>query len=356
MPSLFEPHTQRGVTFRNRVAVSPMCQYCVGDGLVGDWHLVHLGSRAAGGAGLVMAEATAVVPEGRITLGDTGLWSDDHAERFARVARFIKTQNAVPGIQLAHAGRKASCAVPQDGGEPLTPGQGAWQTVAPSAIPFRDSDPVPKALDQVGIDALLDAFDAATDRAVGAGFEVIELHAAHGYLFHEFLSPISNERRDQYGGSFENRARLLVTVARRTRARIPERMPLWVRVSATDWVDGGWDVDQSVELARLLKTAGVDLIDTSSGGMVPHAKIPTAPGYQVPAAGRIKREAGIETGAVGLITEAHQAQAILDAGDADVILLAREMLRDPYWALHAAEELGEKASWPRQYGYAVAKK
>ena len=356
MPALFDPFGLRGVTLRNRVAVSPMCQYCAAEGLADDWHLVHLGTRAAGGAGLVFVEATAVTAAGRITPGDVGIWTDAHVEPLARIARFCKSQHAVPGLQLAHAGRKASCDVPWNGGHQLAPAAGGWRPVAPSPVPFRPDDAPPAELDPAGIDALVTAFVAAADRALAAGFEVLEIHAAHGYLLHEFLSPLSNRRTDTYGGSFANRIRLLVRVAAAVRGRMPDRLPLFVRLSTTDWVEGGWDVDQSVELSRRLKAAGVDLIDASSGALVPDADIPVGPGYQVPAARRIKHEAGVATGAVGLITDAKQAAAIVAGGDADIVLLARQMLREPYWALDAAAELGAEASWPQQYGYAVKRR
>ena len=356
MPKLFDPVEFRGITLRNRVAVSPMCQYCARDGLADDWHLVHLGSRAAGGAGLVVVEATAVTAAGRITAGDLGIWSDAHADPLARIARFVKSQHSVPGIQLAHAGRKASCAVPWAGGHQLPPAVGGWPTVAPSPVAFRPADLPPAALDAAGIDAVVTAFTVATRRAVAAGFEVVELHAAHGYLLHEFLSPLSNHRADEYGGTFDTRVRLTVRVAAAMRAAMPDRLPLFVRISTTDWVEGGWDVDQSVELARRLKAAGVDLIDASSGALVPDAKIPVGPGYQVPAARRIKHEAGIATGAVGLITAARQADEIIANADADLVLLAREMLREPYWAIGAAQDLGAEPAWPQQYGYAVGRR
>ncbi len=351
---LFDPVEFRGVTLRNRVAVSPMCQYCASDGLADDWHLVHLGSRAAGGAGLVIAEASAVTADGRITPGDLGIWSDEHRDRLVRVAKFIKSQNSVPGIQLAHAGRKASCAVPQDGGKQLAVGAGGWETVGPSAVQFRDADRVPRELSVAEIGEIEAAFLAATRRALEAGFEVIELHAAHGYLLHSFLSPLSNTRTDEFGGSLENRMRLLVRLAEKTRAIMPDRLPLFVRISYTDHAEGGWDLPQSVELARALKNVGVDLIDVSSGALVDYAHIKVSPEYQVPAARSIKLEANIATGAVGLITKAGEAEGIIRRGDADIVLLGREMLRDPYFALHAAKELGvEDVPWPRQYGYAV---
>ncbi len=346
---LFEPWTLGDVALRNRIAVSPMCEYSAVDGVPDDWHLVHLGSRAVGGAALVFTEATAVSPEGRISPADTGLWNDTQQAAWARIAAFIAAQGAVPGIQLAHAGRKASTDAPWRGGKPLTATQGAWTPLAPSALPFDAGHPVPIALDAAGIAKVIADFAAATVRARDAGFRVIELHAAHGYLLHAFLSPLSNHRDDGYGGTPAKRARLLREVVAAVRAEWPVPAPLCVRVSATDWAEGGFDIDACVELARWLKQDGVDLIDCSSGGTVPHAKVPTAPGYQVPFAARIRREAGIATGAVGLITEARQADEILQRGDADLVLLARELLRDPYFPRRAAAELGVEIAAPVQY-------
>lgn len=351
-PSLFEPYTIRGLTLRNRVMMSPMCQYVAVDGFAADWHLVHLGARASGGVGLVMVEATAVVPEGRISPGDLGIWDDRHVEPLARIVRYVKSQGAASGIQLAHAGRKASCDLPWKGGRPIhDPAQGGWTVVGPSAIPFDQGHPVPHALTESEIDGVVDAFDAAARRALAAGFETIEIHAAHGYLLHEFLSPLSNHRDDQYGGSLENRTRLVRRVAERLRKTTPDSMPLFVRISATDWVDGGWDVDQSVELAKALKTIGVDLIDCSSGALVPHVKIPVGPGYQTSFARRIREEAGIATGAVGLITHVDQARKIIDDGDADLVILGRELLREPYWVAKSMTEAGLQPPWPDSYGY-----
>jgi 2,4-dienoyl-CoA reductase-like NADH-dependent reductase (Old Yellow Enzyme family) len=345
---LFEPLPIRGIVLRNRLAVSPMCQYSSNDGFANEWHLVHLGSRATGGASLVIAEATAVSPEGRITPGDLGLWKDEHIAYLSTITSFIKSQGAVPGIQLAHAGRKASHALPLDGGAPLSPEKGAWTTVAPSAVPYKEGVPVPQVLDEEGIRKVKDDFLAAALRALKAGFQVIEIHAAHGYLLHEFLSPLSNQRTDAYGGSFENRARLLFEITESLRAAWPQELPLFVRISATDWVDGGWTPDDSVALAKELKSRGVDLVDCSSGGNI-SARIPVAPLYQVPFARRVKQEAGIMSGAVGLITTAREAEDILTRGDADLILLARQFLRDPYFPLHAAHELGQDVPWPVQY-------
>lgn len=353
---LLSPLTIRGVTLRNRIAVSPMCQYCAEDGLADDWHLVHLGSRAVGGAGLVIVEATGVTAQGRITAGDMGIWDDKHIEPLARIVRFLKRMGAVSGIQLAHAGRKASTDVPWKGGAQLKDGEGAWETVAPSPIPFYEQDVPPRELDAEGIRDVIDAFRAAAERAIKAGFEILEIHAAHGYLLHEFLSPLTNNRTDQYGGSLENRMRLVIEIATTLRELMPKEMPLFVRISATDWVEGGWDIEQSIVLAKELKKSGVDLIDTSSGAIVPYAKIPVEKNYQVPLAAAIRAEAGLMTGAVGLITEAAQANEIITSGAADLVLLAREMLREPYWAIKAQQTLHADPSWPTQYGYAVVRR
>ncbi len=349
---LFDPYLLGDVTLRNRIAVSPMCEYSAVDGMPNDWHLVHLGSRAVGGAGLVFTEATAVSPEGRISPGDTGLWNDAQQDAWSRIAAFIAAQGAVPGIQLAHAGRKGSTEVPWRGGKALPSGQGDWTPVAPSAVPFSADYPMPHALDATGIARVIADFAAASARSRAAGFRVVEVHAAHGYLLHEFLSPLSNRRDDAYGGSLANRARLLREVIAAVRVAWPAPMPLVVRVSATDWIEGGWDIDECVQLCRWLREDGVDLIDCSSGGNVPDAKIPVAPGYQVRFAARIRREAGIATGAVGLITDARQAEDILERGDADLVFLARELLRDPYFPRRAAAELGVRIEPPVQYGRA----
>ncbi len=347
-PSLLSPLQLGNLTLRNRIAVSPMCEYSAVDGEPNDWHLVHLGSRAIGGAGLVMTEASAVSAEGRISLGDAGIWNDAQAIAWQRIAGFIRGQGAAAGIQLAHAGRKASTDVPWRGGKPLAADAGAWKPLAPSAIAF-DQYAMPKALDDAGIQKVIMDFATSTRRAREAGFELIEIHAAHGYLLHEFLSPLSNLRSDEYGGSLDNRARLLRAVVAAVRKEWPAPRPLSVRVSATDWAPGGWDIDECIELARWLKRDGVDLIDVSSGGNVPHVKIPLAPGYQVPFAARIRREADIATGAVGLITTSQQAQEILDRGDADLVFFARELLRDPYFPRRAAKELGVEIKPPDQY-------
>jgi 2,4-dienoyl-CoA reductase-like NADH-dependent reductase (Old Yellow Enzyme family) len=349
MTELFQPLSIRDVTFRNRVFVSPMCQYSSDEGMPSDWHLVHLGSRAVGGAGAVIIEATAVSPVGRISPWDCGLWSDAHARAFARINRFIKDNGAVPGVQLAHAGRKASTSQPWTGGGPLSISEGGWKPIAASAIAFDEKSPVPLEMSAADIDAVVEQFIAAARRSADAGFELVELHAAHGYLLHQFLSPLSNQRADQYGGSLENRMRFPLRVAAGVREVWPAGLPLFVRISATDWADGGWDLPQSIAFAKACKTIGVDLIDCSTGGLVPHVKIPVGPGYQVRFAEAIRRDAGIATGAVGLITEAHQAEQIIAAGQADAVLLARELLRDPYWPLHAAKELGAEIAWPKQY-------
>jgi 2,4-dienoyl-CoA reductase-like NADH-dependent reductase (Old Yellow Enzyme family) len=347
---LFTPLPCRDVIIPNRIFVSPMCQYSSHDGLANDWHLVHLGSRAVGGAGLVIAEATAVQPNGRISPHDLGIWSDAHIEPLARITRFIHEQGSVAGIQLAHAGRKASTQRPWDGQGRVMPEDGGWtDVVAPSALPFSDSYPMPLALSVDDIAGVRAAFVAATRRAHAAGFRVVELHASHGYLLHEFMSPISNTREDAYGGSFDNRIRLTLEVVRALRGAWPEELPLFVRLSATDWVDGGWDVEECVDLARRLAREGVDLIDCSSGGNAAHQRIPVGPGYQTPFAARIRADAGILTGAVGMITSPHQAEHILATGQADAVLLARELLRDPYWPLHAAHALGVETPWPAQY-------
>lgn len=353
---LLTPLTVRRVTLRNRIAMSPMCQYIAQDGLASDWHLVHLGSRASGGAGLIIVEASAVTAEGRITPGDMGIWGDQHVDPLARIVRFVHTQGAATGIQLAHAGRKASCDLPWKGGNPLGPGEGSWPVLGPSPVSFSEQHPAPQALDENGIGSVIEAFARAAERAVRAGFDLVEIHAAHGYLLHSFLSPLSNRRADGYGGELNNRMRLPLEVVRRVRQVIPADMPLFVRISATDWVDGGWDVEQSVVLARALKATGADLIDVSSGGNVPSVKIPVGKGYQVPFAGRIRHEADILTGAVGLITEPEQADEVIQQGCADLVLLGRALLREPYWALRAETALGGEPHWPISYGYAVARR
>lgn len=346
---LFSPFVIRGVTLRNRIMVSPMCQYSCEDGFATDWHLVHLGARAVGGAGLVVAEATAVDPRGRISPRDLGIWKDEHVEGLARVARFVADQGATPGIQLAHAGRKASVPAPWEGGSYVMPEMGGWQPLGPSPIAYAAGSPVPSALTEAQIAEVISSFAAAARRAQRAGFLVAELHFAHGYLVHEFLSPLSNHRTDRYGGSFENRARLAREITRAVRAVWPEESPLFARLSCTDWTEGGWDVEQSIELARGLNADGVDLIDCSSAGNVHGAKIAAGPGFQTVFAERIKRDAGIPTGAVGFITAAAQADHILRTGQADLVVMARQLLRDPYWPLHAAAELHVDVSWPNQY-------
>ncbi|HSZ17295.1 MAG TPA: NADH:flavin oxidoreductase/NADH oxidase [Terracidiphilus sp.] len=346
---LFAPFQLRSVHFANRIGVSPMCQYSSQDGFANDWHMVHLGSRAQGGAGLVLLEASAVVPEGRITPADLGIYTDEHVPNLARIAQFIHAQGVRAGIQLAHAGRKASMSSPFTGERLLHADEGGWQPVAPSPIAFSDKYALPQPLDPPGIDALVRAFAQAARRAHTAGFDFVEIHAAHGYLLHEFLSPLANQRTDSYGGSFENRIRFLLQVVDAVRTAWPSHLPLFVRISATDWADGGWTIDESVALAGHLRAHGVDLVDCSSGGLVPYAKIPVAPAFQTPFAARIRAEAAVPTAAVGMITDPQQADAIIADGHADFVFLAREMLRDPYWPLHAAAALGETVSWPAQY-------
>lgn len=357
MPSLLDPFTLRGVTLRNRVGVSPMCQYSSRDGLANDWHLVHLGSRAVGGAGLVMVEATAVEARGRISPQDMGIWSDAHVEPLARIARFVADQGSAAGIQLAHAGRKASTSRPWEGDRPLSDEEGGWPVVGPSPIPFQEGWRIPAAMTAADIASTLAAFGAATIRAREAGFSWIELHAAHGYLCHSFYSPLSNRRDDAYGGSFDNRIRFTVEVLRAVRAEWPEHQPVAVRLSCTDWVEGGWTIEDTVSLARRLAQEGADLVDCSSGGNVPGATIPATPGYQVPFAEAVKRDAGIATAAVGLITDPAQADGIVREARADMVFLARAELRDPYWPIHAAGALGAAAAVPVpvQYGRAFAK-
>ncbi|ALW84178.1 oxidoreductase [Hymenobacter sedentarius] len=349
MVTLFEPLALRGVTLKNRIVVSPMCQYSSVDGFATDWHLVHLGSRAVGGAGLIISEAAAVSPEGRISPDDLGIWKDEHLHMLTRITAFLKSQGSVPGIQLAHAGRKASTYSPWKGEGHVPESEGGWQPVGPSALAFAPTYGTPHALDGPGLQKVIADFRAAAERALAAGFEVIELHAAHGYLLHEFLSPLSNHRTDEYGGTFENRIRLLLEVVAATREVWPAELPLIVRISVTDWTEGGWNADESVQLAAMLKVRGVDMIDCSTGGNVPKAPIPVGPGYQVQFAERIKQETGMLTGAVGLITTPAEAEAILTNGQADVVLLAREFLREPYFPLFAAHDLGVEMPWPVQY-------
>jgi 2,4-dienoyl-CoA reductase-like NADH-dependent reductase (Old Yellow Enzyme family) len=350
MAHLFDPLAIRDITIPNRVFVSPMCEYSSTDGFASDWHFVHLGSRAVGGAGLVLTEATAVAANGRISPQDLGIWKDAHIEPLARIVRFIHEQGAVAGMQLAHAGRKASTYRPWDGQGMISESAGGWKNVvAPSPLPFAENYPMPQALSLDGIKGVVAAFASAARRAWEAGFRVVEIHAAHGYLIHEFLSPLSNQRSDSYGGSFDNRTRLLREIVSAVRAIWPEQAPLFVRISCTDWIEGGWDIQQSVELARELKKLGTDLIDCSSGGNAAQAKIPVGPGYQTQFAEQIRREAGIMTGAVGMITSPVQAEHILATGQADAVIIARELLRDPYFPLRAARELGQTMSWPIQY-------
>ncbi|MBF9254469.1 NADPH dehydrogenase NamA [Pontibacter sp. 172403-2] len=349
MSQLFSPLKLRSITLKNRIVVSPMCMYSSTDGFATNWHLVHLGSRAVGGAGLVMTEATAVAPEGRITPDDLGIWKDEHIPMLKRITGFILEHGAVPGMQLAHAGRKASHRSPWKGSTAIPATEGGWQTVAPSAMPFTDAEPQPAALTREGISKVISDFQEAAKRALEAGFQVIEIHAAHGYLIHEFMSPLSNKRTDNYGGSFENRIRLLLEVTESVRQVWPQEYPLLVRISATDWAEGGWTDEDSVALAAILEHKEVDLIDCSTGGNVAHAKIPVEPGYQVRFAERIRKNTGMKTGAVGMITTAQQAESIIADGKADLVLLARQMLRDPYFPLHAARELGADMPWPPQY-------
>ncbi len=349
-PNLFSPYALGGLKLPNRIAMSPMCQYSSIDGFATDWHLVHLGSRAVGGAGLILVEATAVTPEGRITPADLGIWQDQHVDKLRQIVDFVHSQGAHIGIQLAHAGRKASMSVPWEKERLLSPEEGGWTGVlAPSAVPFSPKYATPQALDKAGILRIVEAFAAAARRAGKAGFDAIEIHSAHGYLLHSFLSPLSNQRTDEYGGAFENRIRLLLEVVDAVRGELPAPSPLLVRISATDWADGGWDLDQSVALAKVLKNHAVNLMDISSGGLVPDAKIPAGPGFQTPFAEQIRREADIPTGTVGFITSAAQADQIVRTGQADIVLLARELLREPYWPLHAAPEVHQSIGWPKQY-------
>jgi 2,4-dienoyl-CoA reductase-like NADH-dependent reductase (Old Yellow Enzyme family) len=349
LTKLFTPLKLRDIEFKNRIFVSPMCQYCGKDGMPEEWHFVHLGSRAVGGAALVIIEATAVSPVGRITPGDLGIWSDPHGEALKRIATFIKAQGAISGIQLGHAGRKASTDAPWKSREPLFEGQGGWEPIAPSAVPFEPHCPLPREITAAEIDEVVYQFRDAARRSLQAGFEVLEIHMAHGYLFHQFFSPLINHRNDRYGGPFENRIRFALETAQAVRQIWPKSLPLFIRISCTDWVEGGWDLAQAIELSRRFKECGVDLIDCSSGGAVPAAVIPAGPGYQTPFAAAVRQQAKIATGAVGLITEPVQAEQIVATGQADAVLLGRELLRDPYWPLHAAKELGVDISWPVQY-------
>ncbi|PSH04508.1 MAG: oxidoreductase [Acidobacteria bacterium] len=349
--NLFDSFQIRDLSFRNRIVVSPMCEYSSEDGFANDWHLVHLGSRAVGGAGTVLTEATAVLAEGRISPSDLGIWKDDHIENLTRIARFLRQHGAIPGTQLAHAGFKASTDVPwRHQGKPVSIAEGGWRPIYSStAKGFTPESIQPQALTVEGIAGVIEAFRLAARRSLDAGFELVEIHGAHGYLIHQFLSPLVNTRTDRYGGTFENRTRILREIVESVRRAWPERLPLWLRISAADWTEGGWTIEDSIALARQVKPLGVDLIDASSGGIVPHAKIPVGPGYQTPFAERIRKEAGILTGAVGMITSPEQAQQIIGTGQADVVLLARELLRDPYWPLRAARALHKEITWPKQY-------
>jgi 2,4-dienoyl-CoA reductase-like NADH-dependent reductase (Old Yellow Enzyme family) len=355
MSHLFSPLKIRSIEFKNRIFLSPMCQYSAQDGLPNDWHLVHLGSRAIGGVSLVMVEATSVSPAGRISPRDCGLWADQHAQAFRRITAFIQEQGAVPGIQLSHAGRKASTAVPWRGDRALSITEGGWQTLAPSPVPFSESFTQPREMASEDLDEVVTQFVAATRHSLEAGFKVLELHMAHGYLLHQFLSPLSNQRTDLYGGNLQNRARFPLRVARSVRENWPSELPLFVRISCTDWVNGGWSLEESIELSRRLKEIGVDFIDCSSGGLVPYAKILAGPGYQTPFASEIRSKAGIATGAVGMITLPAQAEQIISSGQADAVLIVRELLRNPYWPLQAAKALAVDLPWPPQYRRAKPK-
>lgn len=346
---LFSAIQIKSLSFKNRIVISPMCQYSAKDGFANDWHLVHLGSRASGGAALIIQEATSVSPEGRISPADLGLWKDEQIEKMQAINQFIISQNSIPGIQLAHAGRKASVSEPWNGNRRLDESNGGWNTVAPSAVSFHSNEKAPLALDKIGIQKVISDFKSATKRALKAGFQVVEIHAAHGYLLHQFMSPLSNFRTDEYGGSFENRIRLLLEVLEAVQSEWPTDLPLFVRISATDWAEGGWNIEESVQLSKILKEKGVDLIDVSSGGLVSHQKITLKPGYQIPFAEIIKKETGILTGAVGLITKSSQAEEIVATGKADLVLFARESLRNPNLALDFAKELGAEIQWPKQY-------
>jgi len=346
---LFSPLRIRGIEFKNRIFLPPMDMFCSEGGFPSDWHFIHYGTRAMGGASLLIQEATAVSPQGRISPGCLGIWSDEHADAFKRITAFVKAQGAVAGVQLAHAGRKASVALPAFGDRPLTEQEGAWQIIGPSPIAFAPGYPVPKEMSPQDMEEVVGQFAAAAKRALSAGFDVVEVHMAHGYLCHQFLSPLSNQRSDEYGGSFENRARFPLRVAEVVRKAWPEDLPVFVRVSATDWVEGGWDLPQTVRLARMLKDIGVDLIDCSTGGLVSDARIPAGPGFQTPFAAAVRNEAGILTAAVGLITEPSQAEQIIRTATADAVLIGRELLRNPYWPLYAAKALGVDMAWPAQY-------
>lgn len=349
MSKLFSPFTIKGVTLKNRIIVSPMCQYSAVDGFANDWHLVHLGSFAIGRAALILIEATGVSPEGRISSADLGLWKDEHIEKFNQINTFLKQQGSIPGIQLAHAGRKASTMVPWEGRDEVRIEDGGWQTVSPSAIPYSDDYPKPVALDRKGIQKVISDFKSATERALKAGFKVIEIHASHGYLLHQFLSPLTNQRTDEYGGNFENRIRLLLEVIESVQSVLPKENPLFARIPGTDWAEGGWTPEDASALGKILKDHGVDVLDVTSGGLVHHQKIAVGPAYQTPFAAKVKRETGAVTSTVGLITNAAQAESILVNEEADLVMLAREFLRDPHFPLRAAHELKENIDWPLQY-------
>ena len=349
MTHLFEAFKLREISFANRIGIPPMCQYSAKDGMASDWHFVHYGSRAVGGAALMIMEASAIAPEGRISLGDLGIWDDRHIEPLSRIANFAKGQGCVPAIQLAHAGRKASVGLGWERQRTLSKSEGGWSTLAPSAVSFGEGYVAPEELSDDGIKNVIAQFVAAAKRAHEAGFSSVEIHAAHGYLLHQFLSPLSNRRQDAYGGSFENRIRLVREVVDAVRKTWPERLPLLIRLSATDWMEGGWNIDETVELSKILKDSGVDLVDVSSAGLLPTAKIPAGPGFQTEFAARIRREAGIPTAAVGLITSAAQADHVIRSQQADMVLIGREILRNPYWPLAAAQALGQTSGWPPQY-------
>jgi len=356
MPQLFSPFRIRDIEFKNRIVVSPMCQYSAQDGFANDWHFVHLGTRAVGGAALVFTEATSVSPEGRISPHDLGIWKDEHIEQLQKITHFIEQQGAVPGMQLAHAGRKSSKTEPWNGDKLIPLSEGGWKTLAPSAVPFSDDSDTPAELSKEEINAIVADFKAAAGRALKAGFKVLEIHGAHGYLINEFLSPLSNKRKDEYGGGLENRMKFLLDVTAAIRSVWLAKYPLFLRISASDWTPEGWTIEDSVRLAKIVKEKGIDLIDCSSGGVIPNVKIPAAPGYQVPFSEAVRKGAGIPTGAVGIIVNAQQAEAILTEGKADLIFMAREMLRDPYFPLRAARELDYDIKWPVQYERAKRKK
>lgn len=349
MSSIFSALKIRNIVLNNRIVMPPMCQYSAINGYSNEWHFVHYSTRVIGGCGAIIQEATAVVPEGRITYGDLGIWEDEQIGNLKRITSFMENMGTIPGIQLAHAGRKASCGLPWNGGYQLKEGINSWQTVSASSIPFQEGDEAPTELSHEEIVNIVKAFGDAADRSIKAGYKIIEIHAAHGYLIHQFLSPMTNRRTDRYGGTFENRIRILLDIVGIIQGKMNDDLSLWVRISATDWTEGGWDLEQSVKLAHLLKEKGVDVVDVSSGGNLPNAKIPVKPGYQIPFAEEIKKSAGILTGAVGMITEVEQAEQILENGQSDIVLLGRELLRNPYFTINAAVKSGEQHTSPVQY-------